>query len=481
MINFNLTTEERAGLTVDEQEIAMARKLEMMILPHLRRNMKFFYAGGNLKGKADAYRTSMDENELQNAMQSQKSIAAVCKPLCDLVALILKNNGINAETVCCDTDIFKHTDVMITTKSGKKYIINYLEDMENIQSGMKTPDFASQAYYKRRYEKFEGSLTVDGKSIAGIAFLTEDELAKIDRNLNYKKYNMYMDDVIEQIKTEFSDFRNVQATNEIISQKDISEEKKEAIRQKYANMSDDEILEKKLDWIFEYFNDRMDINGHADFVMYYSRLLLKRVLSYDEYKKISRYDGFAYNNKIPSNSKIRNVLDFANPDNVKKSRFCMLEVGDKFYVFSTKASQYLKLEKDEVEAMKDYAIFSKSQKPSDLILKLCDKGSGLPLVFHPLGSKIINERANQIDSNFSEEERMKAVEELAKKIITTDKPITSILIPYDDGTEKYLYINQNDEFVEREGKKETIYHYDERNDSFNKEIRNLDNDDEKSL
>ena len=481
MINFNLTTEERAGLTVDEQEIAMARKLEMMILPHLRRNMKFFYAGGNLKGKADAYRASMDENELQNAMQSQKSIEAVCKPLCDLVALILKQNGIDADTVCCDTDIFKHTDVMITTKSGKKYIINYLEDMENIQTGMKTPDFASEAYYKRRYEKFEGGLTVDGKSIAGIAFLTEEELGKIDRNLNYKKYNMYMDDVIEQIKTEFSDFRNVQATNEIMEKLDITEDEKKEIKEKYANMSDDDVLEQKLDWIFKYFNHRMDINGHADFVMYYSRLLLKRVLSDDEYKKVSRYDGFAYNDKIPMNSKIRDVLDFSNPDNAKKSRFCMLEVGDKFYVFSTKASQYLKLEKDEVEEMKDYAIFSKSQKPSDLILKLCDKGSGLPLVFHPLGSKMINERADQIDPNLSEEDRMKAVEELAKKIITTDKPITSILIPYDDGTKKYLYINQDDEFVEREGKKETIYHYDEGRDSFKKEIRNLDDDDEKSL
>lgn len=480
MINFRLTNNERNGLSADEQELAMARKLELMILPHLRRNMNFFYAGGNLKGKAEAYRTAMDENELQNAMQSKKSIEAVCKPLCDLVSLILKNNGVNAETVCCDTDIFKHTDVMITTKSGKKYIINYLEDMENIQTGMRTPDFASEKYYKRRYEKFKGGLTVDGKSLNGIAFLTEEELDKIDSNLNYKKYNIYMDKVIEQIRTEFSDFRNVQATNEIMEKQDITEDEKKAIRDKYANYSDSEILEQKLDWIFDYFNDRMDINGHADFVMYYSRLLLKRVLSDDEYKKISRYDGFAYNNKIPMNSKIRNVLDLANPDNVKKSRFCMLEVGDKFYVFSTKASQYLKLEKEEVEAMKDYAIFSKSQKPSDLILKLCDKGSGLPLVFHPLGSKIINERAAQINPNLNEEDRLKAVEELAKKIITTDNPITSILIPYDDGTEKYLYINQNDEFAEREGKKETIYHYDEENDSFNKEIRNLD-DDEKIL
>ena len=115
-----------------------------------------------------------------------------------------------------------------------------------------------------------------------------------------------------------------------------------------------------------------------------------------------------------------------------------------------------------------------------MVLLLCDKGSGLPLVFHPLGSKIINERAAQINPNLSEEDRKKAIEELAKTIKTTDEPITSILIPYDDGTEKYLYVDENDEFVEREGKKETIYHYDEEKGSFNKEIRNLD-DDELSL
>lgn len=481
MINFSLTTEERAGLTVDEQEIAMARKLEIMILPHLRRNMKFFYAGGNLKEKADAYRTAMDEQELQNAMKTQKSIEAVCKPLCDLVALILKQNGINAETVCCDTDIFKHTDVMITTKSGKKYIINYLEDMENIQTGMKTPDFASQAYYERRYQKFEGGVTVDGKNLDGISFLTEEELAKIDKNLNYKKYNMYMDDVIEQIKNEFSDFRNIQATNEIMEKRDITEDEKKAIREKYANYSDEEILEQKLDWIFNYFNDRMDINGHTDFVMYYSRLLLKRVLSDEEYQKLSRYDGFVYNNKIPMNSKIRNVLDFSNPDNVKKNRFCVLEVGDKFFVFSTKADKYVKLEKNDFNDLQQYANITKSEKPSDLTLFLCDRGNALPLVFHPLGSKILNERANQIDPNLNEEERKKAVEELSKKIKTTDEPVTSILIPYSDGSKKLLYINENDEFVERTKVKETIYHYNEADDTFVKEEKSLDDNNQISL
>lgn len=104
-----------------------------------------------------------------------------------MVAKILNENGINAQTVSCDTDMFRHTDVLLTTKTGKQIIINYLEDIENIQAGMKTPDFASHSYYERRYKKFEGGLTTDGKDISNITFLSENQMNKIDTNLGYKK------------------------------------------------------------------------------------------------------------------------------------------------------------------------------------------------------------------------------------------------------------------------------------------------------
>ena len=108
------------------------------------------------------------------------------------------------------------------------------------------------------------------------------------------------------------------------------------------------------------------------------------------------------------------------------------------------------------------------------MLYLCDRGNALPLVFHPLGSKILNERADLIDNNLTDEQRKKAVEELSKKIQTTDEPITSILIPYPNGEQKYIYIDSNDEFVVRSKGKETIYHYDEENDNYREEVLNLD-------
>ena len=215
MIKLNLNEKEKKNLTEEEKEIAMARKLEILILPVLKRNMEFFYAGGNLKGKANAYRNSINKEIVEQNLKDKKgSVATVCKPLCEMVAEILQENGINAQTVSCDTDMFKHTDVLITTKSGKQYIVNYLEDMENIQTGMKTPDFASEAYYERRYQKFEKGFTTDGKSLENISFLDEETLDKIDTNLGYKQQNMYMNTVIEQIKSEFLNFREIMAENE---------------------------------------------------------------------------------------------------------------------------------------------------------------------------------------------------------------------------------------------------------------------------
>lgn len=482
MINLELNDNEKAGLNEEQQEIAKARKLEILILPFLRRNINFFYAGGNLKGKAKAYREKINKNKFEEIIKTgNKNIATVCKPLCDMVVEILKENGLNADTVSCDTDMFRHIDVVLTTKKGRKYIINYLEDMENVQTGMSTPDFASEEYYKRRYEKFENGLTTDGKSLNGIAFLSENELDKIDTNLGYKKYNMYMDKVIEQIKTEFSNFKDIMAENEWLTKeleldkvgKQVSEEDKEKskdqIYNRYRSMTAEEEIEAKLDWLFSYFNNREVLKGHADFVMYYSRLLLKKVFSPEEYNKLTRYDCFAYIKDIPDNSKIANVLDFENIESKNKLRFCLVQCGEKTYAFSTKPNEYVKLDKAEIEELRKYANISQSSKPSDLMLNLCDRGNALPLVFHPVGSQILNERADLIDTSLTEEIRKEEIKKLASSIITTDEPITSIKIPYPNGEYKYIYINSNDEVVVRHKNKEIIYHYDEENDSFNLE------------
>lgn len=482
MIKIKLSNKEREGLTQDEVEIAMARKLEILILPHLRRNINFFYAGANFPKKAKAYHNELKEEEIDEAISKKESrISVVCKPLCDTVANILRENGLNATTVSCDTDMFRHTDVLLTTSLGKQYIINYLEDIENVQTGMQTPDFASQAYYERRYKKFEGASTPDGKTLENIQFLSDEQIGKIDEKLGYKKYGMYMDDVIRQIKAEFKDFRTIMAENEYMNEEFRQEREghnltdaekqglKASITKKYQEFSDDEILEQKLDWIFDYFNGRMDISGHTDFVMYYSRLLLSQVLELDEYSKLTRYDCSVSKNNVPNDLPIKDVLDYDNNEEEKRLRFCLLTCGENVYAFSTKPNIYKKFNQEELKQLSEYANISKSQKPSDLVLQLCDKGNAVPLLFHPLGAKMLNERAELIDPSLPEEERKRELEKLVSSIKATDGDVTSITIPYPNGEEKYIYINENNEFAVRTKEGTTIYHYDEEKDSFNLE------------
>lgn len=479
MIKIELSDKEKDGLTQDEMKIATARKLEILILPHLRRNINFFYAGANFPKKAKAYHNAVTEEQIQDTISKKDSrISVVCKPLCETVADILKENGLNATTISCDTDMFRHTDVLLTTSSGKQYIINYLEDIENVQTGMRTPDFASRAYYERRYEKFEGGSTPDGKTLENIQFLSEEQVGKIDENLGYKKYGMYMDDVIRQIKAEFNDFRTIMAENLYINEQfrlkrkgnNLTEEEKQQLKngitRVYQEFSDEEILEQKLDWIFEFFNKRMDISGHTDFVMYYSRLLLSQLFEPDEYEKITRYDCFVQRTNVPDDSPIKDILDYDNNEEERKLRFCLLTCGENAYAFSTKPNVYRKLNKEELRQLSEYANISKSQKPSDLVLQLCDKGNAVPLLFHPLGSKMLNERAALINSSLPEKERKREMEELVASIKATDGEVTSITIPYPNGEERYIYINENNEFAVRTKEGTTIYHYDEEKDSF---------------
>ena len=480
MIKIKLSDKEKHGLTNEEIEIAIARKLEILLLPILRRNINFFYAGANIPKKAKAYEQEVNLEDIEESFEKrEKTIDATCKPLCRTVAEILNANGIHAETVSCDTDIFRHTDVLITTSSGKQYIINYLEDMEIIQTNMRTPDFASEQYYNRRYKKFEGTTTTDGKHLDNIAFVASERLEQIDENLGYKKYGMYMDDVVEQIRKEFSDFRNQMAINEFLEErlkklesdgKRFSEEEekdiKKKITDKWQQMSDDEILERKVDWIFEYFNSRGKITGHTDFVMYYSRLLLAKVLSPEEYKKVERFDCFIRENEVEENSRIKDVLDYIHQED-EKLRFCMIKIPNSSYVFSTKEGVYLKLNADELRKLEQEAKISKSEKPSNLILLLADRGNALPLVFNPMGQKIINERAEMEDQDGSDEK----IQLLAKSIKCTDGKfadgkVTSMEIPYPDGSTKFIYIDENNELAEIQYGKKRIYHYDDNKEEF---------------
>ena len=199
-------------------------------------------------------------------------------------------------------------------------------------------------------------------------------------------------------------------------------------------------------------------------------LFRSKVLSPEEYKKLTRYDCFAKASEVPENSKLKDILDYDNIEASNKLRFCVLECGDKAYAFSTKPNSYVKLPTSYLEEVRNYANLAKSEKPSDLLLRLCDRGNALPLVFHPLGSKMLNERAAMLNPNLSPEERRIQTQKLADSIKGTDGEVTSLTIPYPDGSQRYIYINPDNEFTVKDKNGTVIYHYYEDKDVFEKEF-----------
>lgn len=494
MINLALSTKEKRGLSEDLQELAMIRKLQLITAPYLKRNSKFFLEGANVPEKSKAYHAPISQERFEKDLKDGKVTAAVCANLCKLSKEILEENGLNVDVISCDTDIFRHVDLLLTAKSGKQYIVNILEDLDLIQSFMRTPNFASKAYYDLRYKKFEenGNITTNGVKLENVCFIDgETDLLNIDKNLGYLEENkgLYLEDIYKELKYKLSDFRKLLLQGEYLRiDSKIDEEMANAPEEKrnqrkteimrimqktIENMSDEEILNRKLEWIFTYCNDRMNIKGHTDFVMYYSKSLLNNILQPQEYAMLDRYDGFTYEEKVPQNSTIKEALDYEKPDYDGKLRFSIVNCGDENHIISTKPNSFVTITNKELEEVKKYAYIHKAVPPSQLAINLSFKGHALPLIFHPIGGMMVNKKQESLNlEQFDTVEKQQLIEQTARNIITTDEPITSILIPYEKG-EQYIYLDDENNFIVRENNVETIYYYDTKTAEYTTEVKQL--------
>ena len=454
MINIKLDEEQKKKIPKKYKELAIVRKLQLIISPYLKRNSKFFLEGDNIPDKSKAYKTPVSQEFFESNLRNEKVTAVVCRNLCELAVNILAENGVTAEVITCDSDIFRHAGLLITSQSGEQYIVNILEDLDLIQSFMKTPNFASQDYYKIRYEKFESNngITTNGNRIKNIAFISSEDLLLIDTVLGYLENNngMYMNDILDNIKEKLQFIVN--------------------------GMDEQELLSRKLDWIFTNCNDRMNIKGHTDFVMYYSQTLLKGVLTREEYNKLQRYDGFTYSEKIPEDSILNEVLDFTNPDYDGKLRFSVVQCGDNNFIISTKPNSYVKISNEQLEQIKSYCVINISKPPSELAIYLRFKGNALPLIFHSIGKRLIAEKQESLMlDDLDEDERKEKIEEMAQSIKATDEPITSILIPYESGN-IYIYLDKNNDFTVEQNGKRTVYYYNTKTDEFTTKTTSICND-----
>ena len=134
-------------LSLDEKELAIVRKLQILTAPLFMRSFDFFYQPNNYKLKREIYNRKV---ELE---KGKDKYFIVCNNFVQFAISILVKNGINAKAITCDDDEFSHIDIEITTKQGNKYIINFLSDLENTQIGCKPKRFASESYLDERYKE----------------------------------------------------------------------------------------------------------------------------------------------------------------------------------------------------------------------------------------------------------------------------------------------------------------------------------------
>lgn len=150
------------------------------------------FSFGNSKTKKRIYDESRRDDVLEENM---KDNIIICRSLSYILEKILKELGVNIETETAlrDCKYCAHVYNVITSKEGKKYIIDLQTDLENIQSHSATKNFGISIEPNRP------------------PIITRFELEQIDKKLGYIKDDFYYsDDYLYLLKSDigyFSDLR----------------------------------------------------------------------------------------------------------------------------------------------------------------------------------------------------------------------------------------------------------------------------------
>lgn len=286
-IKQNVKLKEIEELPKDRYEIAITRSTLKILSNLFYRDYTFFLNKENLIDRKDIYNKKVDITNIED-------FSIVCKTYCEIIKNILKENyDIDSELISPFSDEFRHIDLMITTKTGKRYIVDCLADLVEMQVGLKTNKFASKEYYDKTYKE----------TYKNISFLTDEELEDIDNKIGYKNENSYLNNKLDEIKKYFDNSNNGQAID-----------------------SEDKIIEDKLKYICEHLNNRSRINGIVDLVMYINTVISK-VFSKEEKRKIQVLNFFVDEKDI-----INKELDLILDKKDKRNRGVAINTGNKYFI-----------------------------------------------------------------------------------------------------------------------------------------------------
>lgn len=280
----NIHIDKIQNINEDVRELAIVRYVMKEASKMFYRDYTFFLDKENIKDREGIYNKEIDLKNVQD-------FAIVCKSYCNIIMDLLKQiYNIDSELVSPFEDKFRHVDLLIKTKNGKNYIVDPLTDLIEMQVSMRTNNFASKEYYNSNYAGI----------LNNISFLSEDTLAEIDTKIGYKNNGIYLDDFLKLLKTKLDNIEELLKTNDSVAF--------ELLGQKYdgRKFSEKEKTELKLKFISKYLNNRKNLNGIVDLVMF-SNIVIKGLFTDKEQEQIHVYSFFV-DNKNLKNENLKSIL-----------------------------------------------------------------------------------------------------------------------------------------------------------------------------
>lgn len=355
----------------DLYEMAIVRYVMKEISKIFYRDYTFFLDKENVNARNDIYNKEIDLNNIQD-------FNIVCKSYCNIIKEVLKKNyEIDSELVSPFDDKFRHVDLIIKTKKGNRYIVDPLTDLIEMQVGLRTNNFASKKYYDSLYTG----------TIGNISFIEEKELEEIDDSIDYKKDGVYLDDFFKLLRMKLNNIEEILQKDESVAIKLLGE--------KYngKQFSDSEKTDLKLRFISKYLNNRKNLNGIVDLLMF-SNIVIKNIFTEEEQEKIHLYSFFVDEEDLKDN-KLKNIL--INKENRKRG--IVINFNGKNYIFSlnSEALEFNDIEWEKV--VEENKVFIKPHYPVKLLKYLKNNGADRNIVHNNEFLRIFNKFENYLLNN----------------------------------------------------------------------------------
>ncbi len=364
----NIHIDRIKNIDEDLSELAIVRYVMKEASKMFYRDYTFFLDKENIKDREGIYNKEIELNNIQD-------FAIVCKSYCNIIMELLKKlYNIDSELVSPAKDKFRHVDLFIKTQNGKNYIVDPLTDLIEMQVSMRTNNFASEEYYKGNYIGI----------LNNISFLSKDTLAEIDTKIGYKNDGIYLDDFLKLLRTKLDNIEELLKTNDSIAF--------ELLGQEYdgRKFSEKEKTELKLKFISKYLNNRKNLNGIVDLVMF-SNIIIKKLFTDTEQERIHVYSFFV-DSKDLKDENLKNIL--INKENRKRG--LVIHFDNTNYILSLNDTV---LEYDEdrwKNIVKENNISIKSQYPVKLLKYLKSNGADRNIVHNNEFLRLFNKFENNL-------------------------------------------------------------------------------------